>query len=69
MKAKKNLYNEGLALESGGQANHVHVLLIVNEGVDAVEDTTSSGTYSTMNTSLGDGLPGDAGISGHISVS
>lgn len=50
------LDNEGLVLEAGGQAQHAHVGRLVNEVLDAVENSTTCGWDTSMDSSLADGL-------------
>lgn len=50
------LDNEGLVLEAWCQAHHAHVGRLVNEVLDAVEDSATSGGDTTVDTSLADRL-------------
>ena len=50
------MHDESLIFPAGGQTNHVHILLGIEENVSSVEYASTSGTYASMNTTLGDGF-------------
>lgn len=52
------LDNKGLVLKSWGQAHHAHVGRLVDEVLDAMENSSTGGGDTTMDTSLADGLSG-----------
>lgn len=47
-------------------SDHGHVLSLVDEVVDAVEDTATGGRGSAVNAALVDGLAGDASGGVHV---
>lgn len=50
------LDDEGLVLETWCQAQHAHVGSFVNEVLDAMENSTTGGRDTSMDSSLADGL-------------
>lgn len=50
------LDDEGLVLEAWRQAQHAHVGRLVNEVLDAVENSTTGGGDTSVDSSLADGL-------------
>ena len=57
------LDDEGLVLEAGTHPQLAHVGRLVDEVLNAVENSSASGGDATVDSSLADGLPGDAGVS------
>lgn len=57
------LDDEGLALEAGTHSQQAHVRRLVDEVLDAVENSSAGGGDPTVDSSLADGLPGDTGVS------
>ena len=57
------LDDESLVLEARTHSQLAHVGRLVDEVLDAVEDSAAGGGDPTVDPSLTDGLPGDAGMS------
>lgn len=57
------LDDEGLVLETRTHAQLAHVGRLVDEVLDAVENSSACCGDPTVDSSLADGLPGDAGVS------
>lgn len=57
------LDDEGLVLEAGTHPQLAHVGRLVDEVLDAVENSSAGGGDPPVDSSLTDGLPGDAGVS------
>lgn len=57
------LDDEGLVVEAGAHPQLAHVGRLVDEVLDAVENPSAGGGDPTVDSSLTDGLPGDAGVS------
>ena len=64
--AASYLNDEGLSAPSGCVPDHGHVLRLVDEVVDAVEDAATGGGSSAVDAALVDGLAGDASGSVHV---
>lgn len=56
------LDDEGLILDAWCQAYHAHVGRLVHEVLNAVENSTTSGGDTTVDSSLADGLSCHAGV-------
>lgn len=54
--------DKGLVLEAGTHPQLAHVGRLIDEILDAMEDSSASGGDPTMDSSLTDGLPSDAGM-------
>lgn len=57
------LDDKGLVLEAGTHPQLAHVGRLVDEVLDAVENSSAGGGDPTVDPSLTDGFPGDAGVS------
>lgn len=57
------LDDEGLVLEAWCQAQHAHVGCFVDEVLDAMEDSTTRGRDTSVDSSLADGLSCHARVS------
>lgn len=57
------LDDESFVSEAWGQSELAHVGRLVDEVLDAVENSTPGGWYSAVDSSLADGLPSHAGMS------
>merc|ERR1719420_1427640 len=64
----KSLNNVSFSQPSYIQTQLGHVLLLLDEVVQTVEDSSASGAGSAVNTSLVDGFASDAGAGVHVSV-
>ena len=58
-----HLDDKGLVLEAGAHPQLAHVSRLVDEVLDAVENSSAGGGDPSVDSSLTDGLPGDAGVS------
>lgn len=58
----ETLNNESLAFPAGSGTNHVCVCLILDEVIKPVEDTATSGGHTTVDTTLVNGLAGNASV-------
>lgn len=58
-----HLDDKGLVLEAGAHPQLAHVRRLVDEVLDAVENSSASGGDPSVDSSLTDGFPGDAGVS------
>lgn len=57
------LDDKGLVLEAGTHPQLAHVGRLVDEVLNAVENSSAGGGDPTVDPSLTDGFPGDAGVS------
>merc|ERR1719282_1646979 len=64
----KSLNNVSFSQPSNIQTQLGHVLLLLDEVVQTVEDSSASGAGSAMNTSLVDGFASDASAGVHVGV-
>lgn len=55
-----DLDDKGLVLEARREAQHAHVRRLVDEVLDAVENSTTGGRDTAMDSSLADGFSGHA---------
>jgi len=58
-----NLNDKRLVSKPRIQAQLAHVSSLIDKVFDAMEDSTTSGRYTTMDATLADGLTGNTGIS------
>lgn len=56
------LHDEGLVLEAWCQAQHAHVGRLVNEVLDAMENSPTRSGDTSVDSSLADGLPCHTGV-------
>lgn len=61
-----HLDDEGLVLEAGRQAQHAHVGRLVDEVLDAVEDSATGGRDAAVDAALADGLARHAGVGVYV---
>lgn len=64
----KTLDDDSLATHAGGRPDHGHVGRLVEEVLQAVEDTATGGGHTAVDTSLVDGLARNAGVAVDVVV-